>query len=61
MPLRDDSVPNNGVDLQFVQVQVVFLLALMVEVTAVIGKGKLISQVSQWNAFLKVLAIMSSQ
>ena len=46
MPPRDDSVSNNGVDLQFVQVQVVFLLALLVEVTDVIGKGKLISQVS---------------
>ena len=46
MPPRDDSVPNNGVDLQFIQVQVMFLLALLVEVTDVIGKGKLISQVS---------------
>lgn len=44
MPPRGDSVPNNGVDLQLVQVQVVFLLALSMEVTNVIGKGKLISQ-----------------
>ena len=46
MPPRGDSVPNNGVDLLFVQVQVVFLLAFLMEVTDVIGKGKLISQVS---------------
>ncbi|KAG5193326.1 hypothetical protein JEQ12_019687 [Ovis aries] len=38
MPPRGDSVPNNGVDLQFVQVQVVFLLAFLMEVTDVIGK-----------------------